>query len=147
MMYSVHLVVYPSVLFPPVPSSPLHFTAHSLSSTTVLLTWSPPTVVSGGIRGYHITCVSLHLTINDTRSVFTTASEGNRYIFSNLEEDVLYRFSNHAENDAGSGERVFATAKTKPDSKQPLDRYCVPTYIFTIDAFCVYYFAYACIPF
>ena len=100
----------------PVPTSPLSFKAKALSSTSIQLTWSTPEFTNGEITGYHTTCTSLSNTVSDTRS--THVRVGDHFTFLSLEEDVPYKCSVSAENEAGTGPSVSATAKTNPDGER-----------------------------
>ena len=76
-----------------------------LSSTSVELSWTPPTEPNGNITRYHIKYLSESKigSIHDNREINVTAPAMN-YTVTGLEENTLYHFTVSAENSAGMGE-------------------------------------------
>ena len=85
----------------------------SASSTSVKLSWTPPTDRNGHITGYHIQYISESL--NDThgnREISTSSALTVNYTVTGLEENTLYHFTVSAENSAGRGEGSTVSVRT-----------------------------------
>ena len=103
---------------PPVPSPVESFTAATVSSSVIQLSWTPPLIPNGRITGYRlIYSATLSSGAVHNGSEFIGSSSAAALIISDLEEDVLYQFILRAENSAGEGEGRTTTAKTEEDSE------------------------------
>ena len=92
----------------------------SASSTSVELSWTPPTEPNGNITRYYIEYLSESKigSIHDNREINVTAPAMN-YTVTGLEENTLYHFTVSAENSAGRGEGSTVSVQTSID-REPL---------------------------
>ena len=103
---------------PPVPGPVQSFTATTVSSSVIQLSWTPPLSPNGRISGYRlIYSASLPSGAVQNGSEFIRSSSAGALIVHDLEEDVLYRFTLRAQTSAGEGEGRTTTAKTEDDSE------------------------------
>ena len=94
------------------------FTATTVSSSVIHLTWTPPLSPNGIIRGYTlIYSASLPSGAVHNGSEFIRSSSAGVLAVSDLEEDVLYQFTLRAKTSVGEGEGKTASAKTKEDGE------------------------------
>ena len=103
---------------PPVPGPVQSFTATTVSSSVIQLSWTPPLSPNGRISGYRlIYSASLPSGAVQNGSEFIRSSLAGALIVHDLEEDVLYQFTLRAQTSAGEGEGRTTTAKTEDDSE------------------------------
>ena len=103
---------------PPVPGPVESFTATTVSSSVIILFWTPPLSTNGRIMGYRlIYSASLPAGAVYNGSEFIRSSSAGVLIIPDLEEDVLYQFTLRAETGAGEGEGRTTSAKTEEDSE------------------------------
>ena len=90
----------------------------SASSTSVDLSWIPPTDSNGNISGYHIEYqYESRANFHGNREINTTAEASvTNYTVTGLEENTLYHFTVSAETSAGRGEGSTVSVRT------PIDR-------------------------
>ena len=94
------------------------FTATTVSSSVILLSWTPPLSPNGRITGYSlIYSASLPSGAVHNGSEFIRSSSAGVLTVSDLEEDVLYQFTLRAETSAGEGEGKTTSARTEEDSE------------------------------
>ena len=94
------------------------FTATTVSSSVILLTWSTPLSPNGRITGYRlIYSASLPSGAVHNGSEFIRSSSAGVLTVSDLEEDVLYQFTLRAETSAGEGEGKTTSDRTEEGSK------------------------------
>ncbi len=95
------------------------FTATTVSSSVIYLSWTPPLSPNGRITGYRlIYSASLPSGAVHNGSEFIRSSSGEGVlVVSDLEEDVLYQFTLQAETSAGEGEGKTTSARTEEDSE------------------------------
>ena len=94
------------------------FTATTVSSSVILLFWTPPLSSNGRITGYSlIYSASLPSGAMHNGSEFIRSSSAGVLTVSDLEEDVLYQFTLRAETSAGEGEGKTTSARTEEDSE------------------------------
>ena len=94
------------------------FTATTVSSSVILLSWTPPLSPNGRITGYKLTySASLPSGAVHNGSEFIRSSSAGVLTVSDLEEDVLYQFTLRPKTSAGEGEGKTTSAKTKEDSE------------------------------
>ena len=94
------------------------FTATTVSSSVIHLSWTPPLSPNGRITGYRlIYSGSLPSGAVHNGSEFIRSSSAGVLTVSDLEEDVLYQFTLRAETGAGKGEGKTTSAKTKEDGE------------------------------
>ena len=89
-----------------------------LSSTSVELSWTPPTEPNGNITDYHIEYLSESKTgsIHDNSEFYVTVHvPAMNYTVTGLEENTLYYFTVYAENSAGRGEGSTVSVQTSTD--------------------------------
>ena len=101
------------------------FTATTVSSSVILLTWTPPLSPNGIITGYRLTySASLPSGVvhNGSESIRSSSGEGVLNI-SALEEDLLYQFTLQAETSTGEGEGKTTSARTEEDSECLVNAY------------------------
>ena len=108
---------------PPVPGPVESFTATTVSSSVILLSWTPPLSPNGRITGYSlIYSASLPSGAVHNGSEFIRSSSASGVLnISALEEDVLYQFTLQAETSAGEGEVKTTSARTEEDSECLVD--------------------------
>ena len=99
------------------------FTATTVSSSVILLSWTPPLSPNGRITGYRLTySASLPSGAVHNGSEFIRSSSASGVLnISALEEDVLYQFTLQAETSAGEGEGKTTSARTEEDSECLVD--------------------------
>ena len=98
----------------PVPGPVESFTASTVSSSVIHLSWTPPLSPNGRITGYRI-IYSASLpsgAVHNGSESIRSSSAGGVLTVSDLEEDVLYQFTLQAETSAGVGEEETTFAKT-----------------------------------
>ena len=95
------------------------FTATTVSSSAIHLSWTPPLSPNGRITGYRlIYSASLPSGAVHNGSEFIGPSSGEGVLpVSELEEDVLYQFTLQAETSAGEGEGKTTSARTDEGSE------------------------------
>ena len=94
------------------------FTATTVSSSVIQLSWTPPLSPNVRITGYKlIYSASLPSGAVHNGSEFIRSSSAGALIIRDLEEDVLYQFTLGAETSAGEGEGRTISAKTEEDSE------------------------------
>ena len=72
-MHYMHVHFYVYYFYFPAPSSPLNVTAHSLSSTSIMVTWQPPMIPNGIVRFYRVEYPS---TTDDVDQQFNDSTDG-----------------------------------------------------------------------
>ena len=88
----------------------------SASSTSVELSWTPPTDRNGHITGYHIQYISESLNgTHGNRELSTSPALTVNYTVTGLEENTLYHFTVSAETSAGRGEGSTLSVRTSID--------------------------------
>ena len=94
------------------------FTATTVSSSVIHLSWTSPLSSNGRIMGYRlIYSASLPSGAVHNDSEFIRSSSAGALTVRDLEEDVLYQFTLRAETSAGEGEGRTTSAKTEEDSE------------------------------
>ena len=94
------------------------FTATTVSSSVILLTWTTPLSPNGIITGYSlIYSASLPSGAVHNGSEFIRSSSAGVLAVSDLEEDVLYQFTLRAETSVGEGEEKTTSSRTEEDSE------------------------------
>ena len=102
----------------PVPGPVESFTATTVSSSVIHLSWTTPLSPNGIITGYRlIYSASLPSGAVHNGSEFIRSSSAGVLAVSDLEEDVLYQFTLRVETSAGEGEGKATSAKTKEDGE------------------------------
>ena len=92
----------------------------STSSTSVHLTWTPPTEPNGSITGFRIDYLSVSKTgIHNNTEINVTAPAIN-YTVTGLEENTLYHFTVSAVTSAGRGEGSTVSVQTSIDRESLL---------------------------
>ena len=89
----------------------------SASSTSVELSWTPPTDSNGNVTSYHIEYQDESKTnFHGNKEINTTAPASvTNYTVTGLEENTLYHFTVSAETSAGRGEGSTVSVKTSID--------------------------------
>ena len=85
------------------------------SSTSVELSWTPPTDPNGNITGYHIEYLIESESGNHGNREMNVTAPAMNYTVTGLEENTLYYFTVSAENSAGRGEGSTVSVKTSID--------------------------------
>ena len=95
------------------------FTATTVSSSVIHLSWTPPLSSNGRITGYRlIYSDSLPSgAVHNGSEFIRSSSAAGALTVSDLKEDVLYRFTLRAETSAGEGEGKTTSARTEEDSE------------------------------
>ena len=86
----------------------------SASSTSVELSWTPPTDPNGNVTSYHIEYqYESKSNFHGNREINTTAPASvTNYTVAGLEENTLYNFTVSAETSAGRGEGSTVSVRT-----------------------------------
>ena len=95
------------------------FTATTVSSSVIYLSWTTPLSPNGRITGYRLTySASLPSgAVHNGSEFIRSSSAAGELVISDLEEDMLYQFTLRAETSAGEGEGKTTSARTEEDSK------------------------------
>ena len=103
----MYVVLYLHIL---VPGAPTDFTAVTISSTVVKLSWNVPDVTNGNLTSYTILYAG-----NDDTSTIILDIDTFSYSFTGLDEDYFYLFTIYANTSAGAGPNSTASAVTLED--------------------------------
>ena len=94
------------------------FSATTVSSSVIHLSWTPPLSPNGKITGYKLTySATLPSGAAQNGSEFIRSSSAGALTKSGLEEAVLYQFTLRAETSAGEGEGKTVSTQTEEDSE------------------------------
>ena len=93
-----------------VPEAPTYFTAATISSTSIQLSWNMPDVING---------ILIHYTLVYTDNVYTSTITYNNDTFAatvtDLNEHSFYLFAIYANTNAGAGPNSTVSAATFED--------------------------------
>ena len=92
------------------PSAPLQVTSHNISSTSIMVTWQPPTTPNGIVRSYRIEFTTGGVADN-------TYTVNTSIIINMLEKFTTYQIQVFATTVAEGDGSVFVSATTDEDSK------------------------------
>ena len=95
------------------------FTATTVSSSVIHLSWTQPLSPNGIITGYRLTYSAFlpSSAVHNGSEFIRPSSAGGVLTVSDLEEDVLYQFTLRAETSVGEGEGKSTSARTEEGSK------------------------------
>ena len=124
-IYSIlhHFAIWLSILVPlcylSVPGPVMFVRGSSVSSTSVELSWTPPTDSNGNVTSYHIEYQDeSKINFHGNKEINTTAPVSvTNYTVTGLEENTLYHFTVSAETSAGRGEGSTVSVRTSIDSE------------------------------
>ena len=105
----MYVVIYLHIL---VPKAPTDFTAVTVSSTVVQLSWNMPDVTNGILTNYTI----LYAGNDDTSTIIFDIDTFGSSI-TGLDEDSFYLFAIYANTSAGAGPNSTTSAVTLEDRK------------------------------
>ena len=101
-----------------VPGPVESFSATTVSSSVIHLSWTPPLSPNGRITGYKLTySATLPSGAVQSGSEFIRSSSAGALTKSGLEEDVLYQFTLRAETSAGEGKGRTVSTQTEEGSE------------------------------